>query len=235
VRRWGEVRRCFARPMIWTLLATTILIAINWYVFIVSVEQKQVVQTSLGYFITPLVNVSLGLIVFQERLRRLQWLALSLAAAGVVSFAVAHGETPWYSLTIAASFGLYGLLRKTLAVDGLVGLSVETLLLFPLSAGYLVYLGDESALGRYDWSLDVLLVLSGVVTAVPLMCFAQAVRRLPLTTVGFLQYLSPSLSFLLATQVFKEDFEDVKWISFACIWTALAIFSADAVRAYRKR
>lgn len=234
VGRWNEVKRCFHRPMIWTFLATTLLIAANWYVFILSVERKQVVQTSLGYFITPLMNVGLGMFFFRERLRRLQWLALTLAVAGVLIFALAHHELPWLALSLAGSFGLYGLLRKTLPVDGLIGLSVESLLLLPVAGGYLLWQLEHQALGQYGWQFDVLLLFSGVVTAVPLMCFAQAVRRLPLTTVGFLQYLSPSLSFLLAVLVFQEPFEDIKWVSFAFIWTALAIFSVDAVRTYRR-
>jgi chloramphenicol-sensitive protein RarD len=210
-----------------------VLIAVNWFFYIYSVDQRQVVQASLGYFITPLVSVGLGMIFFHERLRRLQAVALALALVGVVILTVAVGELPWIALILAGSFGLYGLLRKAAPVDGLVGLSVETSLLLPLATGFLLWPEGAGIFGHHGWELDMLLVCSGVVTAVPLMCFAQAARRLPLSALGFLQYLSPSVQFLLAVLAFHEDFEAEKAISFGCIWAALALFSIDAVRAYR--
>lgn len=232
--RWGELKRCFTSPRVGgVLVATSVLIAINWFLYIYSVDREQVVQASLGYFMTPLVSVGLGMVFFQERLRKLQALALALAVTGVVILTVAVGELPWIALSLAASFGLYGLLRKALPVDGLVGLSAETLLLLPLALGFLLWRGAEGTFGDSSWHLDVLLVCSGVVTAVPLMCFAQAARRLALSTLGFLQYLSPSLQFLIAVLAFHEPFETEKAVSFACIWAALAVFSVDAFRAYR--
>jgi chloramphenicol-sensitive protein RarD len=236
--RWQELARCFRSGVILgSLLASTLLIAVNWYVFIYAVNTRQVLQTSLGYFVTPLVSVVLGLVFFQERLRPGQWLAVGLAGWGVVNLAIATGELPWISLTLAGSFGVYGLVRKALAVDGLVGLSVETFLLLPAAAGFLVYQAIHQSIswGTMDPATNVLLPLSGVVTAVPLICFGQAARRLRLSTLGFLQYIAPSLALLLAVTVFREPFEWQQLTCFACIWTALAIYSVESVLAYRKR
>jgi chloramphenicol-sensitive protein RarD len=234
--RWGELKRCFTSPaLLRVFLATSVLIAVNWFVYIYSVEERQLVQSSLGYFMTPLVSVGLGMLFFKERLRSLQAVALVLAVTGVLILTIAVGELPWIALILAVSFGLYGLLRKVVPVDGLVGLSVETLLLLPFAAGFLLWRAEEGAFGRYSWSLDVLLFCSGVVTAVPLMCFAQAARRLPLSTLGFLQYLAPSLQFLLAVLLFHEDFAAEKAVSFGCIWGALVVFSIDTMREYRQR
>jgi chloramphenicol-sensitive protein RarD len=236
-KRWHEVWRCFrSRRVLLALLGSTLLIAVNWYVYIYSVATRQVVQASLGYFVTPLVSVLLGMLWFKESLRRLQWAALALAVAGVVNLTAAQGQWPWIALLLAVSFGFYGLLRKRLAVDGLIGLSVEIVLLVPAAAGYLVYLGAAGrlTLGAAGVEIDCLLALSGVVTTVPLMCFAEAARRLPLSTLGFLQYVSPSLQLVLAVFLFHEPFTDVQLLSFGCIWAALAIYSLDMLFALRR-
>jgi chloramphenicol-sensitive protein RarD len=236
--RWPDLVRCFrSRPLLLILLASTLLIGLNWFVFIYAVSQRQVLETSLGYFITPLVNVLLGMVFFGERLRPRQWLALTLAAGGVLILAVAAGQVPWIALTLAVSFGTYGLLRKMAPIDGLISLAVETLLLFPAAVGFLGFLAWDDAIswGAIDRTTDVLLPLSGVVTTVPLLCFGAAARRLRLSTLGFLQYLSPSLAFLLAVGPFGEPFTTEQMASFGCIWTALAIYSADSVLAYRRR
>lgn len=237
-RRWGEVGRCLrAAPVRRRLLATTLLIALNWLTFIYSVSIGQVVQTSLGYYITPLVTVVLGLVFLGERLRPWQWVALLLAGAGVVTLVVGGGGVPWVALTLATSFGLYGLLRKQAAADALVGLTVETALLLPAAVCFLVYRAavGSLALGTVDRRLDVLLVLSGVVTTVPLFCFGEAAHRLRLSTVGFLQYLSPSISLVLAVTVMGEEFSRLELASFACIWVGLAVYSVDAALAWRGR
>ena len=236
--RWPELVRCLrSGKILAALLTSTLLIAVNWFVFIYGVASGQLVEASLGYFINPLVSVLLGMAFLGERLRVGQLLALALAALGVVILAVATGRLPWIALTLATSFGLYGFVRKIIPVDGLTGLSVETTLLFPAAAGYLVYLGlaGEAAWGTIDRATDVLLPLSGVVTTVPLICFGQAARRLRLSTLGFLQYLSPSLAFLLAVGLFGEPFTPVQVTSFACIWTALALYSVDSVLGFRRR
>jgi chloramphenicol-sensitive protein RarD len=236
--RWRDLAGCFrSRAVLRTLLASTLLIAVNWFVFIYAVSTGRLIQASLGYFITPLVSVLLGLVFLRERLRPGQWLAVALAATGVVYQAVAAGQLPWIALALAGSFGVYGLLRKTVRVDGLIGLSVETLLLLPAALGFLGYEAarDGLAWGGGDWTMDLLLALSGVVTTVPLVCFAQAARRLRLSTLGFLQYLSPSLAFLLAVGVFREEFAAGQLVSFGCIWAGLAIYSVDSVLAYNNR
>lgn len=235
--RWGDFARCFRDPKVLRALAlSTVLIAVNWFVYIFSVTTNRLVQASLGYFILPLVSVMLGLVVFKERLRLLQWIALALAALGVVTLTLAKGEWPWIALILAFSFAFYGLVRKTAPVDGLIGLSVEVALLLPPSAGYLLYLTwtGEGTFGTAGLGLDALVVLSGVVTAVPLLFFGQAARRLPLSTLGFLQYLSPTLALILAVALFGEDFGRSDGVSFGCIWAALAVFSVDTLHSFRR-
>jgi chloramphenicol-sensitive protein RarD len=236
-KRWGDLLGCLRdRAALRVLLVTTVLIAGNWFVYIYGVSTQQVVQTSLGYFINPLVNVVLGMIFLGERLRRLQWAAVALAAAGVVMLTLDGDGLPWIALTLGCSFGTYGLLRKLVPVDGLVGLAVETTILFPLAAAYLGWLAcaGSMGLGAHDTWHDFLLVISGVVTTVPLLCFVQAARRLRLATLGFFQYLSPSLQFAIAVLVLEEPFDLEKLGSFVFIWVALALYTLDSVLAQRK-
>jgi chloramphenicol-sensitive protein RarD len=231
---WARVRRCLTVPSIRNrLLASTVLIAANWYFYIHGVSTGRIAETSLGYFVMPLVNVALGMCLFGERLRRWQVVALALAAAGVSVELAAGGHFPWIAVGLALSFGFYGLARKTAAVDGLTGLAVETLLLAVPSVGVLVWQGarGELALGQGAWHVDVLLVASGVVTAVPLVCFAKAARLLPLTSIGFLQYLSPSLQLLLAVFVYRETCSTERLVCFGLIWAGLLVFSIEG--AYR--
>ncbi len=229
-RRWGDVGRClYTRRLVGPLLLSALLIAGNWLVYIFSVAHERITQASLGYYITPLVSVLLGLFVFREHLRPLQWLALILASAGVLAMTIAGGELPWIGLALACSFSLYGLIRKQVPVDGLVGLAVETVLLMPAALVYLA-LPIESTASPLDWSLLWRLMLSGIITAVPLLCFGQAARRLPLSVLGFFQYVSPSIQFLLAVFLFHEKLPEGAWGSFTLIWLALALFSLDSVR-----
>ena len=234
---WKTLGHCLSTPRIRnTLLLTTLLIAGNWYVYIYGVTTGRVMQTSLGYFIAPLVNNALGIVVLRERLRLAQTLALILACLGVVVLTVSTWEFPWIALLLAVSFSLYGLLRKTVAADALTGLSVEALLLLPLALGYVLWLQyrGEAKFAHLDRAIDALLIGGSVVTVLPLFCFAQAARRLRLTTLGFLQYLSPTGQFLLSIVVFHEAFTREKLLGFAFIWAALAVYSADAVWGYRR-
>lgn len=236
-RRWTHVLACLRLgPHCRTLLLTAVLIAVNWYVYITAVERRLIVQASLGYFITPLVNVLLGILFFKERLRRLQWLAVFLAFLGTVNLIRSEETFPWIALILAFSFSLYGLLRKQIPVDGLVGLSVESLFLLPLAGGHLIYLAAQGtlSLGASSPQLDVLLLCSGLVTAVPLLCFGQATQRLPLSALGFLQYLSPSIQFVLAVAVLGEPLAANRLESFVCIWLGLAVFTTDSWRTYRQ-
>lgn len=234
--RWPAVWSAVRAPRTcWLLAATTVLIAVNWFVFIYGVWSGQVMQSSLGYFINPLLNVLLGLVVFGERLRRAQWLGLALAAGGLAYLIVRLGELPWIALTLATSFALYGLLRKVAPVDAVVGLTVETLFLLPAAVGFLIVrtMQDAASFGQLGWQTDGLLVAAGAVTTVPLLCFVAAARRLRLTTLGFLQYLAPTLQFLVAVLVLDEPFRPVQQVSFGLIWAALALVTVDSV--VRKR
>jgi chloramphenicol-sensitive protein RarD len=222
------------------LSASTLLIALNWFTYIYAVSVEQIVQAGLGYFITPLANVLLGMVVLGERLRRLQVLALALAAAGVIVLTVHGGEIPWIALVLASSFSLYGLMRKLAAAEALVGLFVETLFLSPLALVYLIYLtmhhtgafaGDavSSGASNRQW----VLMASGPVTTLPLVCFAAAARKLRMTTLGFLQFLTPTMQICLAVFVFGEPFTETHFWGFPLIWIAVALYLADAMRAAR--
>ncbi len=234
--RLADLRSALAdRATVLTLGGTTILIAVNWYVFIWAVTNGHVLQASLGYFINPLVNVLLGVIFLGERLRRAQTASVALAACGVAWLTLRVGQVPVISLALALSFGFYGLLRKKVRADGMTGLTAETLLLAPIA---LLFLGrlemrGDLAFTHLDRATDLLLPLGGVVTAVPLVWFANAARRLRYATVGFLQYIAPSLQFLLAVAAFGEPFTRDHLATFACIWTALGIYTWDALRGAR--
>jgi chloramphenicol-sensitive protein RarD len=224
----AEVRAVFRRrTTLLALSASTVLIAVNWLVYIYSVVNGRMLESSLGYYINPLVNVLLGVAVLHERLQPLERAAVALAAAGMLWLALHLGQPPWISLTLAASFGLYGLVRKVTPVGALSGLTVETLLLFPFAAGTLAFLlaGGKARFLAGDTALDLLLLLAGPFTAVPLLCFAAAARRLPLSTLGFLQYLSPTLQFLLAVLAYGEPFRRAQAGAFVFTWAALALFA----------
>ena len=214
------------------LAISSALLALNWGVFIYAVVTDRVLHGSLGYFISPLISVLLGTLFLGERLRRLQWIAVLLAAAGVVQVALHTGGLPWIALALAMTFGLYGLLRKIARVEALVGSLLETALLAPLGAAFLLYLAaaGQGALGHSDGSTLVLLLLTGAVTALPLVWFSAAARRLPLSTVGLLQYLSPTGQFLSAVLIFGEPFAARDLLAFACIWAGLVVFSIDLWR-----
>jgi len=205
------------------------LIAINWGLFIYSVETRQVLQASLGYFLTPLVNVALGMLILRERMHRLQTIAVGLASLAIALQLIMLGQIPWISLTLALSFGTYGLLRKQVPLDGLSGLFVETLLLLPVALLVLTWL-SQAELSHFFATprTTVLLMASGVFTALPLLAFAGAARRLRLATLGFLMYLNPSIQFLIALLVFHEPLSAVQLGTFLLIWTGLALYSWSA-------
>jgi chloramphenicol-sensitive protein RarD len=231
--RWQEIRASLgSRRTLIILAASTLLIAVNWLVFIIAILHGQVLQASLGYFINPLVNVALGVLVLRERLRPWQLAGLALAAIGVAYMTIQAGQFPWIAMALAFSFGFYALLRKTVAAGPLVGLGVETTFLLPAAIGVIVFTWSSGA--RYGDGTYGLFMLSGVVTAIPLLCFANAARRLRMTTLGFLQYVSPMCQFLLAVLVYHEPFSREKLISFCFIWAALVMYSIDLVRAYRR-
>jgi len=204
------------------------VLSINWYTFIYSVQINQVKESSLGYFINPLLSVALGMAVLRERLRPWQAVALAIACGGVLFITISRGQVPWIALIVATSFATYGLLRKIATVGPMLGLLVETALL-ALPAIFIVSRHHVS----YDVSTKVLLAAAGVVTAVPLLCFAAATHRLRLSTMGFLQYIGPTCQFLVAVFAFHESIKATDLISFSLIWVALIIYSADSLLAYR--
>lgn len=234
-RGWRRVRTTFRSLRLLGILAVTaLLIGGNWLIYIWAVNSGHVLETSLGYFINPLLNVALGVIVLRERLGRAQVAAVALAAAGVLYLGIAQGGVPWISLTLAISFSLYGLFRKMAPVDPLTGLFIETLLLAPASVAVVLYIGAGGHFG-HDAPLSLLLVAAGVLTAVPLLLFAAAGKRLRYATLGLLQYLAPSMLFLLAVLVYHEPLTHAHLVAFMLIWTGLAIFATDALRAERAR
>ena len=235
-RRWGEVRRVLVSPRTrGLLLASTVFITINWLAFLWAISHDRVLDSSLGYYINPLVSVFLGFVFLGERLRRLQWVAVFLAATGVAVLTARHG-LPWISLALAFSFGSYGLVRKLADVRPMPGLFVEIALLTPPSVGYLLWLAarGEGAFLSGGAGESLLLAAAGPVTVVPLLMFNEGVRKLTLATVGFLQYMTPTGHFILAVTVFGEPFDATRLAAFAFIWTALAIYTFDLRRRLRR-
>jgi chloramphenicol-sensitive protein RarD len=214
------------------LAASTTAIAVNWLLYIFAVVHGRVLEASLGYYINPLVNVLLGVVVLHERLERPVKVAFGIAAVGVLWLTVSVGQPPWIAMALAASFGTYGLMRKLAPTGAVVGLAVETTLLLPLAGGYLAWsvATGRSAFLSGDHHMDALLLMAGPVTAIPLLCFAGAARRLPLSTLGFLQYLSPTLQLLLAVGIYGEPFDRARAVAFVFIWTALVVFAVYSLR-----
>ena len=237
-RRWGAIRAALGTgKVLVTLIVTACLIAVNWLVYIYAIVSGHVLEGSLGYYLNPLVNVLFGVVLLKEKLTRPQVFACLLAGAGVAVMAAGAGSGLWISLTLALSFASYGFLRKVAPVDALEGLWVETLVLAPLSLLWAFYLQAQgtAGFGHQGLAIDLLLIFGGAVTALPLLLFTAAARRLPYSTLGFLQYIAPSFQFLLAVLVFDEPFGHAQALCFAAIWTALAIFSVEAIRSARAR
>lgn len=231
-RRWQWLRQLTQRPRtILVFAASALAVSVNWGVYILSVSSGRIVDASLGYFMNPLVSVLLGTLVLRERLGGVQWLAVGIAAAGVVWLTWHAGRLPWIGLVLALSFGLYGLLRKTAPLASLEGLSVETLLLLPVAACYLGWLGSTGQAAAAGASSEtwLLLLAAGPVTAAPLLLFAAAARRISLATLGVVQYLGPTLQLLLAVHLYGEPFEPTKVVGYGAIWLALAVYTLDGL------
>jgi chloramphenicol-sensitive protein RarD len=219
------------------LTASAALISLNWLVYVWAIGNEHVIDSSLGYFINPLFSVVLGVMVLGERLNRSQKFAVGLAVAGVLYLAVIAGRPPWIALVLAASFGLYGLIRKIVAVDAVPGLATETLMLTPFALVFLLWLEARgtAALGHAATHVNVLLVGSGLITALPLALFAYGARRIPLSTVGLVQYIGPTLQFLTGVWIFHEPFTRERGIGFLFIWAALAIYAGDGLWRNRRQ
>ncbi len=238
-RRWPEVGTIVRSPRTTATLAlSATLVGCNWLMYIWAVTSGHIVEASLGYFINPLVSVAFGVAFFKDRLTRLQLLGLGLAAGGVLFLTIAQGKPPWISLGLAVSFALYGLIRKKTVARPIPGLLIETIVLMPLAAGYLVYLGvrGEMVFLSGSWRADLLLLAAGTITITPLVWFVEAAKRLTLSTMGFLQYIAPSGQFLLGVLVYGEAFPASRAVAFAAIWSALVLYSVSLVRtAHRNR
>lgn len=236
--RLGKVAAVFKQPrLLGGLVITALIISLNWLVFIWAVAEGRILETSLGYFINPLISVFLGMIFLSERLRPMQWLALSFAALGVLYQLIEFGSLPWVGLVLAFSFGFYGLLRKQLVVEAVPGLFIETLIVLPVGLISLFWMQSQGLLffGHQSLQTDLLLVAAGLVTTFPLLFFAGAARRLPLSMIGFVQYLAPSITFVLAVFVYHEPMDASKLITFAMIWFGLLVFTGESHLNSRKK
>ena len=236
-RRLDQLRAIVADPRKRRLLTlAAVVIAVNWGTYIWGVNHHRVVETSLGYFINPLVTVLMGVLVLGERLRRLQWVALGIAATAVVGLTVEYGRPPWVALILAFSFGTYGLAKKQAGVQAVESLTFETIVLAPLAVSYLVWLGVTGGghVVGHGAGHAALLVLTGVVTAVPLLFFSAAAIRVPMTTLGLLQYLAPVLQFLLGVTLLDEHMSTMRWFGFGLVWVALTLFTIDSLARRRR-
>jgi chloramphenicol-sensitive protein RarD len=237
-RNWSWVSEALqSERTVLTLAGAAALLTVNWGVYIWAVNAGYIVETSLGYFINPLVNVVIGVLVLQERLRSGQWLAVAVAAAGVLYLTVAYGRLPWIALALAFTFAFYGLLKKQARLPALEGLTLETAMMTPLALLYLGWLQAQgaAAFGHAGWQTSLLLVGAGVITAIPLLLFAGAAQRIPLSTVGLLQYIAPTLQFLIGVFIYQEAFGRTQLIGFSMIWLALVIYTFDGLRHQRQR
>lgn len=235
---WRQIKAVLAqRRKLAAIAFGAVLISLNWGIYIWAVNANHVVDTSLGYYINPLISVFLGMLVLKERLNFWQLASLALAFAGVLIMTFQYGKVPWVSLSLAFSFALYGLIKKTAKIESATALTLETATLLPLALGYLGYLQlqGSGALGHSSIVVTLFLVLSGVVTAAPLLWFAQATQRIPLSAVGFIQYLTPTMMLIIGVILYHEPFTKTHLIGFACIWIALALFSLSRFEWMKRR
>lgn len=238
-RSWGRLRAIFASPRtVWLTVLAGVLIYVNWQVFVLAALTGHIVETALGYFINPIVTILLGVFVMRERLRPLQWAAIGLVAVAVVIIVIGYGAFPWIALVLASSFGVYGLIKKKIGprVDALSGLTLESLWLVPLATAQLIWVGATTGItfGANGTTHTLLLLFAGVATAVPLLLFAAATRRTTLTVVGILQFITPLMQFATGVWIMGEPMPLERWIGFAVVWAALAVFVADSLVAARR-
>ncbi len=237
-RDWVRLKPSLHKPrilLVYTLTAG--LLAINWLIYIYGINSDQVVETSLGYFINPLLSVALGVVFLHERLRPMQWFPIGLATIGVLYLTLQYGSLPWIALALAFSFGMYGLMKKIAPLGALHGLTLETGILFTPALLYLLYAESQASgsFGHLGTNVTLLLAFSGVVTALPLLLFARAAKSIPLTLLGILQYIAPTVQFLLGIYLYQEPFTLTRLVGFAIIWLALAIYTLEGVYERRKR
>lgn len=237
-RNWGWLRPALrSRRTVVTYVLAALFLSVNWYIYIWAVNAGYLVDSSLGYFITPLANVLMGVLFFRERLNGGQWLAVALAAAGVLYITFSYGQLPWIGLSLALTFGVYALVKKQARLPSLEGMALETGAIFLPAVVFLVYqeAAGQGVLGHADWLTNLLLVSTGVITVIPLLWFADAAQRIPLSMMGVIQYISPTLMFLLGIAVFHEPFDVHRLLGFLLIWSALAVYWAATARAAGSR
>lgn len=231
-RQWKWLAQVRQPRVFWSFAASAFLLSANWLVYIWAVKNGHVIEASLGYFINPLVNIMFGYLLLKERMRPAQWGAIAIAALGVGWLTWQSGSVPWIALLLAATFGGYGLLRKTAALGALEGLSFETMVLFPFAAAYVGWLtvsGDNAFVNAPLDTTRILLIAAGPITAVPLLLFATGARKIPLSILGLLQYLSPTIQFLLGVWLFHEAFSSDRLVGFLMIWAALVLFAGEGL------
>jgi chloramphenicol-sensitive protein RarD len=235
-RQWKNFRTAALSPkVVGIYFLAGVLLTINWLIYVWGVNSGFIVETSLGYFINPLISVLLGVLFLRERLRSMQWVAVALAAAGVLYLTLTYGRPPWIALSLAASFGTYGLVKKLAPLGSLYGLTLETALVFPMALIYLVFMGTTGtgAFLHQGVLIDILLIGTGAVTSIPLLMFASAARQIPLTMIGILQYIAPTLQFLIGVFLYHESFDQSRFIGFSLVWLALIIFWVENYLATR--
>lgn len=236
--KWSQIKDSLRKPrVILTYTLTAVLLSFNWLVYIYGINSGQVVETSLGYFINPLLSVALGVVILRERLRPMQWLPVGLAGLGVLYLTLQYGSLPWIALALAFSFGTYGLIKKIAPLGAVDSLFMETGIIFLPALLYLLFSENQGggAFGHFGWEITILLVFSGVVTAFPLLLFGRAARSIPLSLLGILQYIAPTVQFLLGIYLYQEPFTLTLLVGFAIIWIALLIFTLEGIFNHRKR
>ncbi len=228
---WKHKRQFFS------LMAAAFFISINWYIYIWAVTHDRVLESSMGYYINPIISVVFGMIFFKEKLSRPTIVALFIALLGVLVMTINYGQVPWASLLLALSFAIYGVLKKRIVLDATRGLAIETLFILPFALMYYVYLYMNHSMQflHEGWQTDVLMMISGIITAIPLILFAKGAQKIPMYLLGFIQYVSPTITFLLGVFLYHEPFTEVEVIAFGCIWTAIAIFSYSSIVEAKKR
>lgn len=221
----------------YSLMAASFFISINWYIYIWAVTHERVLEASMGYYINPIISVVFGMLFFKEKLSRSTIIALVVALLGVLVMTLNYGQVPWASLLLAFSFAVYGVLKKRIVLEATRGLAIETLFIVPIALLYYLYLfsNDSMQFLHVSWQTDILMMISGIFTAIPLILFAKGAQRIPMYLLGFIQYVSPTIGFFLGVFLYKEPFTQVELVAFGCIWTAIAIFSYSSIHEARKR
>jgi chloramphenicol-sensitive protein RarD len=238
IRQWNEFRKSvFTYKILRLYLLAAILIAVNWFMYVWAVNAGHIVETSLGYYINPLLSVFMGVIFFRERLNLWQWIPIGMAAAGVIYLTISMGSLPWIALILAFSFASYGLVKKVAPLSSLYGLTLETFILLVPAAVFLIYSehSGSGAFTHYGWLSDLMIIGSGVITTIPLLLFASAAKRIPLSFIGILQYISPTIQFLIGVLFYKEQFSFEQFLGYSFVWIALIIFGFNSFASYREK